>query len=193
VLPFDDLSTGEEQDWFADGMHEALLTTLQKIEGLRVTSRTSSLRYRDTERWLGEIARELDPLQPEAYWLLAAIDAQQERFDEALEAFARYESLHEEPVHWFRGYLYALAGQDELALQDLAALEQRVERGESASSIDLAQIHLGLADYERTLEILESAPQPGVSFQPYLWPEYEKLLPDPRFQAVLAKFGLPRD
>jgi hypothetical protein len=31
-----------------------------------------------------------------------------------------------------------------------------------------------------------------VSFQPYLWPEYEPLFDNPRFIAVLEKFGLPQ-
>lgn len=91
----------------------------------------------------------------------------------------------------FRGYVRALAGRREEALRDLSELKQRVERGESAR-VELAQIHLGLGDRERVLETLEQSPEAGVSFQPYLWPEYEAYHSDPRFLAILAKFGLPR-
>lgn len=59
VLPFANLSPDEENAYFADGMHEDILTHLSKIEGLTVIARTSVLRYRDTEKSVGEIAGEL--------------------------------------------------------------------------------------------------------------------------------------
>ncbi len=49
-----------EQDYFVDGMHEALITGLSKLGSLRVISRTSVMRYKDTEKSMPEIARELD-------------------------------------------------------------------------------------------------------------------------------------
>jgi TolB-like protein/Tfp pilus assembly protein PilF len=59
VLPFVDHSCEQDQEWFAAGTHEALLTTLQKIKALRVTSRTSSMRYRETALSMPEISEEL--------------------------------------------------------------------------------------------------------------------------------------
>ncbi len=41
------------------------------------------------------------------------------------------------------------------------------------------------------MEALEQSDAPGVSFQPYLWPEYQSYYDDPRFRAVLERFGLP--
>ena len=55
VLPLEDFSSGEDQTWFAAGMHEALLTAMQQIEGLRVISRTSAMHYRGTEKRIPEI------------------------------------------------------------------------------------------------------------------------------------------
>ena len=52
-------------------------------------------------------------------------------------------------------------------------------------------MHLGLGENDRVINILESAAEPGLSFQPYLWPEYEALFPDPRFQRALQRLGLP--
>ena len=60
VLPFDNLMNDPEQDYFVEGMHEALITDLSKIGALRVISRTSAMRYAETEKSLPEIARELD-------------------------------------------------------------------------------------------------------------------------------------
>jgi TolB-like protein/DNA-binding winged helix-turn-helix (wHTH) protein/Tfp pilus assembly protein PilF len=59
VLPLKNLSDDREQDYFADGMTEALITDLGKVSALRVISRNSVMRYRDTKKPLPEIAREL--------------------------------------------------------------------------------------------------------------------------------------
>jgi TolB-like protein/Tfp pilus assembly protein PilF len=59
VLPFENLSGGEEAQPFTDGLHDDLLTQLVKIGGLKVISRTSVLGYRDSPKSIGEIAEEL--------------------------------------------------------------------------------------------------------------------------------------
>jgi TolB-like protein/DNA-binding winged helix-turn-helix (wHTH) protein len=60
VLPLVNLSDDSEQDFFADGMTEALITDLGKISALRVISRTSVVQYKGTKKPLPEIARELN-------------------------------------------------------------------------------------------------------------------------------------
>jgi TolB-like protein/DNA-binding winged helix-turn-helix (wHTH) protein/tetratricopeptide (TPR) repeat protein len=59
VLPLVSLSNDVNQDYFADGMTEALTTDLGKISALRVISRTSVMQYKGTKKSLPEIAREL--------------------------------------------------------------------------------------------------------------------------------------
>jgi protein kinase/serine/threonine-protein kinase len=59
VLPFDNLSADQENAFFADGIHEDVLTQLSKIEALTVISRTSVLGYRETTKNLSDIAAEL--------------------------------------------------------------------------------------------------------------------------------------
>jgi TolB-like protein/Tfp pilus assembly protein PilF len=59
VLPLKNLSQDPEQEYFAEGLTEALITTLAKIGELRVTSRTSSMLYKGGCKPLNEIAREL--------------------------------------------------------------------------------------------------------------------------------------
>lgn len=59
VLPFEDFSPNPDDAYFAGGMHEEILTQLQKIGGLAVRARTSALRYREKPKPLPEIAREL--------------------------------------------------------------------------------------------------------------------------------------
>jgi TolB-like protein/class 3 adenylate cyclase len=60
VLPLENLSGDPEQEYFAAGMTEAMIMDLARISSLRVISRTSVLRYRETDKSIPEIARELD-------------------------------------------------------------------------------------------------------------------------------------
>jgi TolB-like protein/Flp pilus assembly protein TadD len=59
VLPFANLSERSENDFFADGVGEDILTRLSQIPALHVVSRTSVMRYKGTEKPIPEIAREL--------------------------------------------------------------------------------------------------------------------------------------
>src|ERR1035437_5699290 len=60
VLPFVNLSNDPEQEYFSDGMVDEILDHLFKVGDLKVISRTSSMRYKNTKLTLKEIARELD-------------------------------------------------------------------------------------------------------------------------------------
>src|SRR2546428_10915472 len=60
VLPLENLSGDAEQEYFADGMTEALITDLAQISSLRVISRTSGMQYKGTRKTLPTIARELN-------------------------------------------------------------------------------------------------------------------------------------
>ncbi len=59
VLPLANLSGHSDQQYFADGMTDALITNLAKVSALRVVSRTSVMRFKDTDRSLLAIAAEL--------------------------------------------------------------------------------------------------------------------------------------
>jgi eukaryotic-like serine/threonine-protein kinase len=59
VLPLENLSGAPDQEYFADGLTESLITALAKIGGLRVISRTSTGQYKHVRKTLPQIAREL--------------------------------------------------------------------------------------------------------------------------------------
>jgi len=61
VLPFTNLSAAEEQnaEFFSTGMHDALLTQLAKLDGIKVISRTSVLEYADAPKNMRQIGEEL--------------------------------------------------------------------------------------------------------------------------------------
>jgi len=60
VLPLENLSGDPEQEYFADGMTEELITSLAKIGALKVISRTSMMQYKGTKKPLPQIAKELN-------------------------------------------------------------------------------------------------------------------------------------
>jgi len=60
VLPLENLSRDPEQQYFADGMTDALITDLAKIHALRVISRNSVMLYKDKPKPMPEIAQELN-------------------------------------------------------------------------------------------------------------------------------------
>jgi TolB-like protein/Tfp pilus assembly protein PilF len=60
VLPLANLSGDPQQEYFADGMTEALIAELGQVGSLRVISRTSVMRYKKTDKPLPQIAKELN-------------------------------------------------------------------------------------------------------------------------------------
>jgi serine/threonine protein kinase/Tfp pilus assembly protein PilF len=60
VLPMENISNNPELEFLTDGMTEAMIAELAKIEALRVISRTSIMRYKNSEKSLPDIAGELN-------------------------------------------------------------------------------------------------------------------------------------
>ncbi len=60
VLPLDNFSADAKEEYFADGMTEALTAELAQISGLHVISRTSTMRYKQQRKSIPEVAEELD-------------------------------------------------------------------------------------------------------------------------------------
>jgi TolB-like protein/DNA-binding winged helix-turn-helix (wHTH) protein/tetratricopeptide (TPR) repeat protein len=60
VLPLQNLTADPAQEYFSDGMTDALITDLAQIGSVKVISRTSSMQYKQTKKSLPEIARELN-------------------------------------------------------------------------------------------------------------------------------------
>jgi len=107
VLPLENLSRDPEQDYFAEGMTEALITSLAKIGALRVTSRTSAMRYKKTDKSLPQIARELN--------VDAVVEGTVQRFGKRLRISAQLVYAPEDQHLWAESYDRDL--RDVLALQ----------------------------------------------------------------------------
>jgi len=59
VLPLQNLSGDPSQEYFSDGMTEELITELSRISGMKVISRTSVMRYKNSNKSLPDIAHQL--------------------------------------------------------------------------------------------------------------------------------------
>lgn len=60
VLPFSNMNTDREDEYFSDGITEDIITQLSKVGDLKVVSRTSSMRYKNSNKNLRQIGTELN-------------------------------------------------------------------------------------------------------------------------------------
>ncbi|MFB3917715.1 MAG: protein kinase [Terriglobales bacterium] len=112
VLPLENLSGDSAQDYFADGMTDALITNLTKIGALRVISRTSSMHYKGTHKSLPEIAQELN--------VDAVVEGTVGKAGDRVQINAQLVDAHRDQHLWARQYNREL--RDILQLQnDLAS------------------------------------------------------------------------
>ncbi len=115
VLPFVNLSGDEEQEYFSDGLTEGLITELQQlaVNQIRVISRTSSMRYKNSDLSLPEIAAELR--------VDAVVEASVTRTGDLVKVAAKLiRARPEEQQIWA-----AIFEQD---LRDIAALQAKIAR-----------------------------------------------------------------
>ena len=121
VLPLDNLTGDPSQQYFADGMTDALITSLAQIESLRVISRTSAMHYQGSRKTLPEIAQELD--------VDAVIEGSVVRSGSRLRMDAQLIQAHSDRHLWAKSYERDI--QDVLALQNelarIIALEVQVQ------------------------------------------------------------------
>jgi TolB-like protein/Flp pilus assembly protein TadD len=113
VLPLQNLSGDAQQEYFADGMTEALISNLAQISALnRVISRTSVMRYKGSPKSLPEIAQELN--------VDAVIEASVRRSEGRVRITAKLVPAATDSPVWTREY--------ERDLTDVLKLESEVAR-----------------------------------------------------------------
>ena len=127
VLPLANLSGDPEQEYFADGMTEALLTDLAQVSALRVISRTSVMQYKGARRPLSEIARELN--------VDAVVEGSVLRAGDRVRITAQLIEPVPERHLWAKSY--------ERDLRDILALQSEVARAIAG------EIHVHLTHAER--------------------------------------------
>ena len=108
VLPLANLSGDAEQEYFADGMTEALITELGKISAPRVISRQSIMQYKGSKKPLSEIARDLN--------VDAVLEGTVERSGDRVRVIVRLDQVSPEGQLWSNQYNRDI--RDLLRLQD---------------------------------------------------------------------------
>ncbi|MGD8868439.1 MAG: tetratricopeptide repeat protein [Gemmatimonadales bacterium] len=145
VLPFANLSGGEDFAFFADGVHEDILTNLSQLDGLLVLSRTSVLQYRDSEKPIREIAAELGAT--------AVLEGSVRRFENQVRITAQLIDAETDTHLWAERYDRTLddvfAVQSEIALEVARALQatlspEDIRRVNAAPTEDLSAYDLAL-------------------------------------------------
>jgi TolB-like protein/Flp pilus assembly protein TadD len=111
VLPLESLSSDESQDYFADGMTDALIADLGQISALRVISRTSVMPFKRVHKPLREIARELN--------VEAVVEGTVLRSGDRVRITAQLIEVPDEKHLWAHSYEGDL--RDALALQNSVA------------------------------------------------------------------------
>ncbi|MCM2313665.1 MAG: protein kinase [Thermoanaerobaculia bacterium] len=112
VLPMANLTGDSDQEYFADGMTEALITELSQIRALRVISRTSVMRYKGTTKSVPEIGRDLG--------VDGIIEGSVTRYDNRVRITAQLIHAQTDRHLWARTY--------ERDLRDVLALQGEVAR-----------------------------------------------------------------
>ena len=120
VLPLENLSGDPEQEFFAEGMTEALITDLAKIQSLKVISRSSTMRFKDTEEPIRDIATLLN--------VDAVVEGSVLRVGDRVRITAQLTHAETEQHLWADSY--------ERALKDILMLQGEVAR-EIANEIQL--------------------------------------------------------
>jgi len=113
VLPLQNLSNDPQQEYFADGMTDELITELAQMRNLRVISRTSAMYYKNSEKTLPQIARELN--------VDAILEGSVMRADDHVRITVQLIQAESDRHLWAESY--------ERDLRDVLALQSDVARG----------------------------------------------------------------
>jgi TolB-like protein/DNA-binding winged helix-turn-helix (wHTH) protein/Tfp pilus assembly protein PilF len=133
VLPLENLSGDPQQEYFVDGMTDELITTLGRLGGLRVVSRTSVMRYKKTGKPIDRVGRELN--------VDAVVEGTVERAGNRVRIRVQLIQTATDRQLWAQSYDREL--RDTLLLQSEAA--QDIVRGIRSSLTPLQQQRLAAA------------------------------------------------
>ncbi len=156
VLPLENLSGNPEEEYFADGMTEQLITELGKVRALRVISRQSVMQYKGTNKAVPQIARELH--------VDAVVEGSAMRAGDKVRITAQLVLANPERHLWSEGY--------ERNLHDVIALQREV------SQAIVAEINGKVSSAERA-SLAKARPVNPEAYEAYLrgryhwhrWPE----------------------
>ena len=128
VLPFDNMSGDPEQEFFADGLVEDIITTLSKLAGLRVIARNSSFVYKGRAVDVREVARQLGV----RYVLEGSVRKSADRIRITVQLIDASTGAHLWAERYDRAIHDIFAVQDEITLVLATELQVKLTEGEQA-------------------------------------------------------------
>jgi Flp pilus assembly protein TadD len=135
----------------------------------------------------------MDPQFAFAHWNLGMVRAQQNKLDEAVEAFRQAHTYSGGGLTFkaHLGYALALAGRRSEAEEMVAELKE-LAQGRYVSSYYFAMIYLGLNETDQAFASLERAYEERSGFMAFIKvePMLDPLRSDPRFAALESRIGL---
>jgi serine/threonine protein kinase/tetratricopeptide (TPR) repeat protein len=157
VLPLRNLSGDPEQEYFSDGMTEALITDLAKVSGLKVIAPHSAMRYKGTDKPLAQIAHELG--------VDALVEGSALRAGDSVRIMAQLIDPKTEQALWAESY--------ERALENVLVLQGEVARA-------IAGEVQGALTPEQTKGLAAARPVNPEAYDAYLKGSYQwqKLTPE---------------
>jgi len=185
VLPFKNMSSDSTNLYFVNGLMESALNNLQKIEDLRVISRTSVEKYRNTEKTIPEIAEELN--------VNYLVEGSGQRVgDQVLLNIQLIEASNDRPI-WVEQYSYKVVDifslQNEVAKKIADAIEATVTPAE-LEQIDRKPTKSILA-YDYYLQALEPYNAQTKEGLEEAIPLFEKAIEhDPQFALAYSKIAI---
>jgi TolB-like protein/Tfp pilus assembly protein PilF len=139
VLPFENMSGDQEQEYFSDGLTEEMITQLARLnpDRLGVIARTSSMRYKKSTKGISKIARELS-----VDWIL---EGSVRRAADRVRITAQLVRTQDESHLWAQSYERdlrdILAVQSEVALAIAGEINLKIEPDAQAKSKEMQQVN----------------------------------------------------
>ncbi|HKS74407.1 MAG TPA: winged helix-turn-helix domain-containing protein, partial [Terriglobales bacterium] len=165
VLPLLNLSEDTSQEYFSDGMTEALISELSRVRSLRVISRQSVMRYKGTTKSLPQIARELS--------VDAVVEGSATRDTDMVRISVQLIRVHPEEHLWARSY--------ERQMHDVLSLQSEVARA------IVVEIRAQLAP-EEWEHLSQSRSVNPVAYDAYLRGRYKLGRWDPHMREAIDDF-----
>ncbi len=128
ALPFDNMSADEEQEYFADGITEDIITALSKISGLFVIARNSTFTYKGKAVDVKQVSRELGV----RYVLEGSVRKAGNRVRITAQLIDAADGCHVWAARFDRDLTDVFALQDEITSNVVTALHVRLVEGEQA-------------------------------------------------------------
>jgi TolB-like protein/Tfp pilus assembly protein PilF len=143
VLPFTNLSSDKEQEYFSDGLTEDIITQLSKIKSFKVISRTSVMQYKKTPKSIREIGKDLG--------VALIVEGSVQRAGEQVRITAQLIDAASDEHLWSESYDRSVSDifsiQREVALAIASVLNTKLTRKETQQLDHIPTVNLQAYDF----------------------------------------------